>query len=129
MLTHVRAAALCVSVLTSGVAAMAQAPAAATEPTGAAAAAQTPGPGTESKSSRKITKRVTPTYPVLARRSRLTGRVKLELAVSPDGKVLSVKTVGGNPLFEEAAGDAAKQWKFEASPRETTEIIAFEFVP
>jgi TonB family protein len=76
---------------------------------------------------RKVSHRVVPDYPSLAKQMNITGKVKLEAIVEPDGHVKSVRTVGGSPLLVEAATEALKEWKFEPGPKETTEIIEFEF--
>jgi TonB family protein len=79
-------------------------------------------------SNRKVIARTAPTYPELARRMHLSGKVKLELVVLPAGAVKSAKLVGGNPVFERNAVEAAKQWRFEAAAKETKETILLEFV-
>lgn len=76
---------------------------------------------------RKVNHRVVPDYPNLARQMNITGKVKLEAIVEPDGHVKSVRTVGGSPLLVEAATEALKEWKFEPGSKETREIIEFEF--
>lgn len=128
MLTRTSTALLCATIMATGSTAIAQVPAAApaATPTSATSAtAQAP----DAESKRKVVKRVMPSYPPIARAGRLSGKVKLELVVGLDGKVQTVKILGGNPLFEEAATDAAKLMRFEAGSKETTEVIAFEFVP
>jgi TonB family protein len=57
----------------------------------------------------------------------VTGKVKIEVTISPDGHVTSTKVVGGSPLLVGAALDALKKWRFEAAPKESTEIIEFNF--
>lgn len=125
MFTKISTAVLCVTVLATEATVVAQAP--DTPPAAAPTSATAQAP--ESESKRKVVKRATPTYPAIARQARLSGKVKLALVITADGKVQSVKLLGGSPLFEEAATDAAKQFRFEPGPKETTETIAFEFVP
>jgi protein TonB len=76
---------------------------------------------------RKVKSRVTPDYPALARQMNVTGKVKIEVLVSPDGHVKSTKTLGGSPLLVRSALSALKDWKFEPGPKETTEVVEFEF--
>ena len=76
---------------------------------------------------RKVVSRVAPVYPPLALSARLSGAVKLAAVVMPDGTVKSVRTLGGSPMFVPAAELAVKQWKYEASTRETTEAVALKF--
>ena len=77
--------------------------------------------------ARKITRKVVPQYPDVARRWHLAGTVKMTATVAPDGGVKAVKTLGGNAVFVLAAEEAVKQWKYELSTKETTESIALVF--
>lgn len=76
---------------------------------------------------RKATKTVQPAYPTLARELKLTGTVKIELTIAPDGKVSKTRVLGGNPLLAVAAEEAVKQWKFEADAKETVKVLEFKF--
>jgi TonB family protein len=76
---------------------------------------------------RKIKTRIDPKYPGLARQYQLTGKVKIEVTVSPDGSVKKTHIVGGSPLLADAAVDAIKQWRYETGPKETTETVDFAF--
>jgi len=78
-------------------------------------------------SARKITRKVVPQYPEVAKRWHLAGTVKMIATVAPDGAVRGVKTLGGNAVFVVAAEEAVRQWKYELSPKETTESIALVF--
>jgi TonB family protein len=80
-----------------------------------------------STAKRKVRSRVVPEYPVLAKQMNVTGKVKIETTISADGRVLSTKVVGGSPLLVNAALDALKKWRFEPAPKDTTEVIEFEF--
>lgn len=79
--------------------------------------------------SRKAKFKVAPAYPDLARRMNITGIVKLEVKVAPNGTVKSAKLVGGHPVLANAALDAIKKWRFETGPDETTGIVDFHFSP
>lgn len=76
---------------------------------------------------RKVKTRVQAEYPPLARQMKVTGKVKIEVTISPDGRVTSTRTVGGNPLLVASAVEAVRKYRFEAAPKETTEIIEFDF--
>jgi TonB family protein len=76
---------------------------------------------------RKIKTRTTPVMPELARRMNISGRVKIEVVVAPDGHVKSSRPIGGHPVLVQACVDAVKDWKFENAPEETTQIIEFDF--
>ncbi|MGB4097777.1 MAG: TonB family protein [bacterium] len=61
-----------------------------------------------------ILKRVEPKYPEIARRARIQGLVILEAIIDKNGNVRDVKVIKSlNSLCDEAAVEAAKQWKFE----------------
>jgi len=80
---------------------------------------------TESK--RRVKTQLTPVYPELARRMNVHGKVRLEVTVAADGTVKSVHAVGGHPLLVTASQDAVRNWKFEAAPKETIQIIEINF--
>jgi TonB family protein len=82
---------------------------------------------TADAAKRKVRVRVTPDYPELAKQMNVTGKVKLEATVAPDGHVAATKVVGGSPLLVNAALDALKKWHFEPGPKETTEVVEFTF--
>ena len=83
----------------------------------------------EPAAGRKVTKRVSPEYPTLAQRIRLTGTVKMIVTIAPEGTVRSVRTLGGNPLFVTAAEAAVKQWIFEIAKAESNQTVAVVFNP
>ena len=78
-------------------------------------------------SRRKIRTRVVPEYPSLAKQMNVSGKVKIEASVAADGHVLTTKVIGGSPLLINSALEAVKKWRFEPAPRDTTEIVEFEF--
>jgi TonB family protein len=84
-------------------------------------------PAASDAAKRKVKARVAAEYPQLARRMGVTGKVKVEVTITTDGKVSNTKIVGGSPVLVSAAVDAVKKWKFEPGPKDTVEIIEFEF--
>ena len=78
---------------------------------------------------RRAKSKVQPAYPELARKMNITGTVKVEVVVSPNGTVKEARVVGGHPVLAGAALDAAKKWKFEPSPAESSGVIDFKFEP
>ena len=76
---------------------------------------------------RKVKSKVSPAYPELAKRMNVTGKVKIEVVITPDGRVKSTRVIGGHPLLVQACQDAVKEWKFAPGPEETTQIVEFEF--
>jgi len=77
--------------------------------------------------ARKVKIQVAPTYPDLAKKLNVHGRVKLEVVITPDGKVKSTRLLGGHPLLASAAQTAVQQWRFETGPKESTQIVEFNF--
>jgi len=91
---------------------------------GSAALAQT---GTTDEGKRKVKSKVSPAYPELAKRMSVSGKVKIEVVIAPDGHVKSSRPIGGHPILVQTCVDSVKDWKFEAAPEETTQIIEFDF--
>lgn len=80
-----------------------------------------------SGSERKVSTRVAPVYPDLAKKMHIHGTVKVEAVVRPNGSVKSTRVLGGNPVLVEAAQDAVGKWKFEPAQGETTEVVQLSF--
>jgi TonB family protein len=78
-------------------------------------------------SRRKVRTRVVPDYPSLAKQMNVSGKVKIEATVASDGHVVTTRVIGGSPLLINSALDALKKWRFEPAPKDTTEIVEFEF--
>jgi len=76
---------------------------------------------------RKVRNRVVPEVPLLAREKNVKGKVKIEATISADGHVTGTKVIGGSPLLVDSAVAALKKWRFEAAPKDSTEIIEFDF--
>jgi protein TonB len=55
---------------------------------------------------------VTPRYPPIAREAGVEGLVILEATISEDGAVQNVRVLRGQPLLDQAAVDAVRQWRF-----------------
>lgn len=79
--------------------------------------------------NRKAKVRVEPKYPELARRMNLTGVVKVQITVAPNGTVKSATLIGGHPVLATAALDAVRQWHFEVGSEESTGTVQFRFDP
>ena len=73
------------------------------------------GAGGSSRSKLVALSRTLPDYPPMARSRGIQGWVELELSVTPSGMVGSAKVVAANPkgVFDEAALEAVKQWRFQ----------------
>lgn len=79
------------------------------------------------ETKRKVRVLVKPQYPELAKKLSLSGLVKVEVIIGPDGKVKRTHIVGGHPVLASEAEKAALQSEFEPGPKETTEVIEFKF--
>jgi TonB family protein len=78
---------------------------------------------------RRAKTRVWPSYPELARKMNIGGTVKVEVVVLANGTVKDARVVGGHPVLAGAALEAAKKWRFEPAPAQSTGIIDFKFDP
>jgi len=89
-----------------------------------------PSPGrAQEEITRKVKTKISPSYPELARRMSISGVVKVQVVVAPNGSVKTTKVVGGHPLLVNAAVDAIKKWRFETASEETTGVVEFKFDP
>jgi TonB family protein len=78
-------------------------------------------------STRKAKVSTPPEYPELARKLKIQGVARVLLTVTPDGRVIGVKELGGNPVLLSALADAVKKWRYEAADHESTIEVRFEF--
>src|ERR1700730_2063151 len=76
---------------------------------------------------RKVKAKVLPMYPELAKRLNIVGKAKIEVTISPEGKVKNSRAVGGHPVLVQACQDAVKEWKFVAGPEESKQIVECDF--
>jgi len=82
-----------------------------------------------SESHRKMVNRVVPAYRSLAQKMGISGSVKIEAVVAPNGTVKSAGILGGHPVLAQVGADAVRRCKWEASSRETHEIVVLNFHP
>ena len=80
----------------------------------------------------KAIEKIVPVYPPLAKQIRMPGEVSVEVIISPEGRVESVRVVSGHPMFIQAAVTAARRWRFEPTilnqvPVRVTGVITFMF--
>jgi outer membrane biosynthesis protein TonB len=59
----------------------------------------------------------------------VTGKVKLEVVIAPDGHVKSTRVIGGHPLLVQPCQDAVKEWKFFPGSQESVQVVEFDFSP
>jgi TonB family protein len=84
-------------------------------------------PSVEEK--RPVKHLVQPVITELAKKLNLTGTVKIEVTIAPDGTVKRTRVIGGHPVLAYEAERAAEKSSFQPGPRETTEVIEFKFSP
>lgn len=78
---------------------------------------------------RRAKSKVQPEYPELARKMNITGTVRVQVVVAPNGTVKDAKVVGGHPVLAGAALEAVRKWRFEPAPGESTGVVDFKFEP
>ncbi len=83
----------------------------------------------EDGGGRKLKSEVKPVYPELAKHMNISGTVKVEVTIAPNGSVKFTKVLGGHPLLANAAEDAAKKRRYEPGPNEDKEIVIYSFNP
>ena len=60
-----------------------------------------------------LIRKVTPTYPQLARQARIQGSVVLQAEISKDGTIQNLQLISGHPMLAPAAIEAVKQWRYK----------------
>jgi TonB family protein len=76
---------------------------------------------------RAVKTRVSPIYPDLARRMKVSGMVTVEATVDAEGKVNEAKTIAGNRLLAPAAEDAVLKWRFAPSSSTSKVNVSVNF--
>jgi periplasmic protein TonB len=61
----------------------------------------------------KLVNKVQPSYPPLARQTRISGTVRLHAIIGKDGSVQQLEVMSGHPLLVQAALDAVRQWRYQ----------------
>ncbi len=75
---------------------------------------------------------VAPSYPMLARQTKVQGSVVLQAVINRDGTIQDLHIVSGSPILAGAAREAVMQWHFKphyqgAEPVETVAKITVNF--
>src|SRR5262249_4353531 len=60
----------------------------------------------------KLIKKIEPVYPELAKRARVSGMVILNVQVNEQGRVEEIQVIRGNPLLNDSAVQAVRQWVY-----------------
>jgi TonB family protein len=79
--------------------------------------------------NRKVLLNPVPVYPETAKKFRLSGVVKVQIVIAPDGHIKETKVIGGHPLLVFAVEDTLRGWKYAAASSETTMQLEFNFHP
>ncbi|MBX7053936.1 MAG: energy transducer TonB [Pyrinomonadaceae bacterium] len=74
------------------------------------------------------TRQSQPTYPPVAKTTRTTGVVKVEVMVDEKGEVAEVQKTSGPSMLQGAAKDAIRKWKFKPFVRDGQPVRATGFV-
>jgi TonB family protein len=96
--------------------------------------ANTPGVVSMGVLNGKATQMPRPPYPPLAKAARASGTVTVRVTVDETGKVTEAQPVGGHPLLQQAAVQAARQAKFSPTllsgrPVKVSGVLTYEFKP
>ena len=80
----------------------------------------------------RVTKRVPPEFPSVAKQLNLSGGQEVAVVVSAAGDVEEAKVVKGNAVFSSASLAAVKQWKFtpmvqDGQPVKFAAVLVFEY--
>jgi protein TonB len=80
-----------------------------------------------------LIRKVTPTYPPLARAARIQGEVVLFAVIGKAGTIDNLRVVSGHPILVPAAIDAVRQWRYRpyilnSEPIEVETQITVNFV-
>ena len=79
--------------------------------------------------AREVKTRVAPTFPDIARRMQISGKVRLEVTIAPDGHVKATHPLGGHPVLVDAATNAVKNWRFSTGTGDAKQIVEVDFRP
>ncbi len=79
--------------------------------------------------TRKAISSPVPAYPETARRYRISGVVKVQVVIAPNGEIKETKVTGGHPLFVNSVEQTLKNWKYAPASTETTVQLEFNFHP
>jgi TonB family protein len=78
---------------------------------------------------RKVLSNPVPAYPETAKKFRISGVVKVQIVIGPDGRVKETKIIGGHPLLVNTVEETLKNWKYAPASSETTAQLEFNFHP
>ena len=73
----------------------------------------------------KLVKSQAPVYPVLAKRARIEGTVRLQAIIAKDGSVQKVEVLSGHAVLAQSAVEAVQQWRYKPTELngQTVEVV------
>ena len=83
----------------------------------------------QAQDERQLVSHPAPVYSEFARKLGVTGVVKVQVVIAPDGKIKETKVIGGHPVLIGAVEDALKNWRYAPASGETTAVLEFRFHP
>lgn len=60
-----------------------------------------------------LEKKVTPVYPIQAKKDKVTGKVSLAAIIGKDGAVENLRVLSGPSVLQKSALDAVQQWRYQ----------------
>ncbi|HWP43931.1 MAG TPA: energy transducer TonB, partial [Blastocatellia bacterium] len=77
-------------------------------------------------------RRVQPAYPILAIKTRVSGKVVVEVTIDEEGNVIDARALSGHALLKKVSVDAARGWKWRPTmlngvPVKVIGTITFNF--
>jgi len=80
----------------------------------------------------RATRKVQPAYPEIARTAKASGVVLVQITINESGEVINAQIIRGHPMFNDAALQAAKQWRFNPTilngqPVKVKGVLTFNF--
>jgi TonB family protein len=94
---------------------------------GSVPTARTQSTQSEERSSRKVIWSEKPEYPIVLKSKGIGGVVRLNARVLENGRVASVRILGGNPVLAESVAKAVMKWKYAPAASPSNEILTFGF--
>jgi TonB family protein len=78
--------------------------------------------------------KVSPVYPTIARRMKVSGEVQVEITIDENGRVIEAKAISGHPALRAAAEEAARKWvyrpmRIDGRSMRQRDVLTFNFNP
>jgi TonB family protein len=72
-------------------------------------------------------KQVAVVYPPAAKKAGIQGKVRLRVSINPDGSVMDMRPLTGDPLLMKAALEAVRQWRYLPSEDIRVMVVTISF--